>query len=254
MGNVTSLCGSCNGTGSDVDRSMLDAKLAEMNLDPPKWQATESSNRSGPHLSMPKGPGIINAGDGRSRGIMKGSPRGLDVLLADHHQSKTRAILENDDEMDTEAYQAMLDNMTIDDTTMHMGPLTEDDDGFGLQTEDDLTFVGDATERDMSESIALKSSRSNKNVSWRDNISNTRIVNTPDKHQHRSVVGTKDSVSPSGRNVSMADGTDTRYADSEAQNSQLRSRSDDVRKRSALPLHPTPYTLQPTPYSLHPTP
>jgi len=33
---------------------MLDAKLAEMNLDPPKWQATESSNRSGPHLSMPK--------------------------------------------------------------------------------------------------------------------------------------------------------------------------------------------------------
>ena len=32
---------------------------------------------------------------------------------------------------DTEAYHAMLENMTIDDTTMHMGPLTEDDDAFG---------------------------------------------------------------------------------------------------------------------------
>ena len=123
MGNVTSLCGSCNGTGSgalhvcvrqrraregarvrammcsavcaamrlerepgsekpspasdpatprvcirtraewaaclhppatDVDRSMLDAKMANMNLDPARWQATESSHRSSPHLSMPK--------------------------------------------------------------------------------------------------------------------------------------------------------------------------------------------------------
>ena len=97
--------------------------------------------------------------DARAKGIMRNSPRDLPALLAEG-QNATMAIHEED--MDTEAYEAMLENMTIDDTTHHFGPLTEDDDA---RTENDLTIMGD-----ISESIALKSSRSNKNVSWRDNL------------------------------------------------------------------------------------
>lgn len=33
-------CGRC---ASDVDRSILDAKMADLNLDPPKWQSNEST-------------------------------------------------------------------------------------------------------------------------------------------------------------------------------------------------------------------
>ena len=94
----------------------------------------------------------------QAKGIMK-SPR---PMLSDDDRQRVKMLLENDEEMDTEAYQAVLDNMTIDDTTHRFGPLTEDADVYGMRTEDDLTIMDD-----FSESLALKSARSNKNVSMR---------------------------------------------------------------------------------------
>mmetsp|Transcript_16850 Transcript_16850/g.24766 ORF Transcript_16850/g.24766 Transcript_16850/m.24766 type:complete len:261 (+) Transcript_16850:18-800(+) len=236
MGNVTSLCSTCAGTTpGDVDRNMIDAKLEKLNLQSARWKSgDEESLRSNPNLTLPQGPSIMSP-DSRAKGIIKNSPRGLPALLVDHNKAK-KIMDRDEDDMDTEAYQALLDNMTVDDTTHHCGPLTEDDDAYGMRTEDDLTIMGDATERDVTESMALKSSRSNKNVSWRENI---RVDHVPARSAgaHRSALGTKDSYSPSVRNTSsLLDGTDTRWADSEAQNSQLLSqgnRSDDVRKRLA---------------------
>ena len=158
--DVSCVCG--GSPAENYDRNTIDATMAQHNLQRAKWHETpaaHTASNSPPNLAMPRGPAIMMQPDARqAKGIMK-SPR---PMLSDDDRQRVKMLLENDEEMDTEAYQAVLDNMTIDDTTHHFGPLTEDADVYGMRTEDDLTIMDD-----FSESLALKSARSNKNVSMR---------------------------------------------------------------------------------------
>ncbi|EKX32599.1 hypothetical protein GUITHDRAFT_121229 [Guillardia theta CCMP2712] len=88
-----------------------------------------------------------------ARGIMRNSPRDGKALGQKGWADRPAPSLQGgvvEEDVDTEEYHRLLDNMTVDDTTRHFGPLTDDDSEDLQRTEDDFTeIVDDFTESGM---------------------------------------------------------------------------------------------------------
>uniref|UniRef100_A0A7S4P3G0 Uncharacterized protein n=1 Tax=Guillardia theta TaxID=55529 RepID=A0A7S4P3G0_GUITH len=110
------------------------------------------------------------------RGIMRNSPRDGKALGQKGWADRPAPSLQGgvvEEDVDTEEYHRLLDNMTVDDTTRHFGPLTDDDSEDLQRTEDDFTEIVD----DFTES-GMRTNRSNKNVSWREDYHDSNSPRT----------------------------------------------------------------------------